>query len=50
MAKVNLAVTSRTETGTQAAKKARRAGFIPAIVYGHGMKPLSLRVGLKAFR
>lgn len=50
MAKVNLEVTPRTEIGTQAAKKARRAGFIPAIVYGHGMKPLSLQVGLKAFR
>ena len=50
MAKVNLEATPRTEIGKQAAKKTRRAGFIPAIVYGHGMKPLSLEVGLKAFR
>ena len=50
MAKVNLGATARTETGTQAAKKARRAGFIPAIVYGHGMKPVALQLGLKAFR
>ncbi|HLD49700.1 MAG TPA: 50S ribosomal protein L25/general stress protein Ctc [bacterium] len=50
MAKVNLEATPRTEIGKQAAKRTRRAGFIPAIVYGHGMKPVSLQVGLKAFR
>ncbi len=50
MAKVNLEATPRTEVGKQAAKRARRGGFIPAIIYGHGMKPLSLQLNLKAFR
>lgn len=44
MASVNLGAQSRTATGKQASKEVRRNGFTPAILYGHGMKPLSLQV------
>ncbi len=46
---MNLIAQVRQETGKKSAKKQRRAGFIPATVYGHGMKPLSLAVGVKDF-
>ena len=49
MAKVNLGAKTREKVGSQAAKKARREGLIPATLYGHGMKPLSLVVGVKDF-
>lgn len=47
MASVNLAAKTRTETGKQAAKEVRRQGFVPANLYGHGMKPLALQVGVR---
>ncbi|MFW0791238.1 50S ribosomal protein L25/general stress protein Ctc [Gordonia sp. CPCC 205333] len=34
-----LAVTTRTETGKGAARRARRAGNVPAVLYGHGTTP-----------
>ncbi len=49
MASVNLAAKPRTTTGKQAAKQVRREGFIPANLYGHGMKPLQLQVGAREF-
>ncbi len=48
MATVDLAVKTRTETGKQAAKRIRRAGAVPANLYGHGMKPMTLEVDVKA--
>jgi large subunit ribosomal protein L25 len=48
MARVELAVKVREKTGTQATKKVRNLGFVPANLYGHGMKPLSLQVDEKA--
>ena len=48
MATVNLAVTPRSETGKQAAKRIRRAGAVPANLYGHGMTPMALQVDMKA--
>lgn len=45
METMQLNAKARTELGKKAAKKARREGLIPAILYGHGMKPLPLEVG-----
>jgi large subunit ribosomal protein L25 len=47
MQRLTLTVKSRLTTGTGAAKKMRREGSIPAILYGHGMKPMNLQVGTK---
>ncbi len=41
---VTLEVQKRDNTGSRNARRLRRAGNIPAIVYGRGMKPLSLEV------
>ncbi len=47
MATVNLAAQVREKIGSQGAKLDRREGFIPATLYGHGMKALSLKVAKK---
>ncbi|HET7072751.1 MAG TPA: 50S ribosomal protein L25/general stress protein Ctc [Mycobacterium sp.] len=39
-----LAVTVRTETGKGASRRARRAGNIPAVLYGHGADPQHLEL------
>jgi large subunit ribosomal protein L25 len=39
-----LAVTVRTETGKGASRRARRAGMIPAVLYGHGADPQHLEL------
>jgi large subunit ribosomal protein L25 len=39
-----LAVTVRTETGKGASRRARRAGKIPAVLYGHGAAPQHLEL------
>jgi large subunit ribosomal protein L25 len=44
-----LDVKLRGETGTSAAKKIRRAGRIPAVLYGHGRENVSLTVGSEQF-
>ena len=46
-----LAITaeSRAETGKGAARTARRAGRIPAVIYGHGREPESLSVSAMEF-
>jgi large subunit ribosomal protein L25 len=46
---MNLAAKNRTQVGKKATKATRRNGFIPATIYGHGMKPVSLEVGVKEF-
>ena len=39
-----LAVTTRTEKGKGAARRARRAGNVPAVLYGHGTDPQHLNL------
>lgn len=39
---VELAVEDRTDFGKGASRRARREGFIPAVLYGHGEKPRHL--------
>lgn len=45
---INLAVNERSIRGSKKARALRRAGKIPAILYGHGMQPLSLEVPRKS--
>ena len=40
--KIKLRVIRRTDFGKGAARQARRAGMIPAVVYGHGADPIHL--------
>ena len=44
METVELLVKAREAKGKSAAKTIRRRGSVPGIVYGHGMKPVSLEV------
>ncbi len=41
---INLNVNKRDLKGSKKSRALRRAGKIPAVVYGHGMEPLSLEV------
>jgi len=41
---LNLAATSRRQTGTGAARSLRRAGQVPAVIYGHGREPEPLTI------
>jgi len=41
---VNLTASSRAQTGTGAARALRRAGQVPAVIYGHGREPESLAI------
>ena len=47
MEKLKLFAKARTPQGTRTAKRIRRDGFVPAIVYGHGMTPLPLQVQMR---
>lgn len=42
MSEVHIAATSRTEFGKGAARRERRAGRVPAVLYGHGTAPRHL--------
>lgn len=42
MADVKIAAESRTEFGKGAARRTRRAGRVPAVLYGHGTDPVHL--------
>jgi large subunit ribosomal protein L25 len=44
MSEVKLAAEARTEFGKGAARRARRAGQVPAVVYGHGHAPVHLNL------
>lgn len=44
MEQVTLSATRRTESGTRPAKRLRREGLVPAVVYGRGIDPLSVTV------
>lgn len=43
----NLNAQVRTETGKGAARKIRQAGDFPAVIYGHGREPQSLRLNAR---
>ena len=47
MATLRLSAETRSDTGKGAAKKMRRAGRIPAILYGRGQEGVSLSLGNK---
>jgi large subunit ribosomal protein L25 len=49
MAELKLTATKRDETGKGAARRARAAGRVPAILYGRGMDPVSLEVDRREF-
>ncbi|KUP97566.1 50S ribosomal protein L25/general stress protein Ctc [Thermobifida cellulosilytica] len=44
MSEVRIAAEPRTEFGKGAARRARRAGKVPAVLYGHGTAPLHLNL------
>ncbi|MFD8478914.1 50S ribosomal protein L25/general stress protein Ctc [Kitasatospora sp. NPDC059673] len=44
MSEIRIAAESRTEFGKGAARRARRAGFVPGVVYGHGHAPVHLNL------
>lgn len=44
MAQKTLAAPTRTEFGKGAARRTRRAGNIPAVVYGHGADPIHVAI------
>jgi large subunit ribosomal protein L25 len=44
-----LSTETRTQHGKVAARQLRRAGKLPAVLYGHGQEPVSLSVGAKEF-
>lgn len=44
MAEIKLAAEARNEFGKGAARRARRAGKIPAVLYGHGADPLHINL------
>ncbi len=46
---VELNVKNREKTGKRFARNLRRAGSIPAVLYGHGMAPVSLEINIREF-
>ena len=50
MPEVFLAAETREDLGTRPARRLRGLGRIPAIVYGHGDKPVSVSVDARALR
>ena len=48
MDQVSLTVAPRGEHGTRPARRMRRDGFIPAVVYGRGLDPLHVTVAHRA--
>ncbi len=47
MDQVTLSASPRREAGTRPARRLRRRGFVPAVVYGKGMDPLSVTVATR---
>lgn len=41
---VKISATTRTEFGKGAARRTRRAGLVPAVVYGHGQQPRHISI------
>jgi large subunit ribosomal protein L25 len=50
MAEVRLVAELGRTTGSSASRRLRHAGRVPAVVYGHGMEPLSVSVGARDLR
>ncbi len=50
MSEYQLAAEPRPDTGKGAARRARAAGRVPAVLYGHGIKPEHLTVDAREFR
>ncbi len=50
MKEIPLTASPRAETGKGAARRARMAGYIPAVVYGPETEPMSISVGAKDLR
>jgi large subunit ribosomal protein L25 len=50
MAEVRLVAELGRPTGSNASRRLRHAGRVPAVVYGHGMKPLPVSVGARDLR
>lgn len=44
MSEVRISAESRTEFGKGAARRARRAGKVPAVLYGHGTEPRHIQL------
>ena len=49
MAEVRLAAETRTEFGKGGARRTRRAGLIPAVIYGHGQDPRHVSLPAREF-
>lgn len=49
MKTIELQAKARVAGGTRKARAVRRSGMFPAVVYGHGMKPLAIEVSDRAF-
>ena len=49
MSQKELSVAPRSTSGKVAARQMRRAGQLPAVIYGHGETPVSLSVNAKEF-
>ena len=49
MEHTTLQATKRQETGSRAARRLRREGLVPAVLYGHGRDTVHLSVPLKEF-
>jgi len=50
MAEVRLTAELGRTTGSSASRRLRHVGRVPAVVYGHGMQPLSVSVGARELR
>jgi large subunit ribosomal protein L25 len=50
MAVISLSARRRTDLGKGGARKARAAGHIPGIVYGHGETPIPISIGAREFQ
>ena len=49
MSEYQLAAESRTDTGKGAARRVRADGRVPAVLYGHGIKPEHLSINAREF-
>src|ERR1700722_17242053 len=50
MAEITLVAQTGRVTGSPASRRLRRAGSIPAVVYGHGIDPVSVSVDGRELR
>ena len=49
MSEVKIAAEPRTEFGKGGARRTRRAGLVPAVLYGHGEKPKHIALPAREF-